>query len=43
VAETERILAGITARTRVLGAGLSGATFEPGNVSPLARLAAALL
>lgn len=39
----ERILRGISARTEVLGAGLSGATFEPGNVTPLARLAAALL
>jgi arginase len=43
VADAERILAGISARTRVLGAGLSGATFEPANVAPLARLAAALL
>ncbi|MBA3735528.1 MAG: arginase family protein [Actinobacteria bacterium] len=42
VAEGERILAGIAARTSVLGAGFTGATFEPGNVPPLARLAAAL-
>ena len=38
----ERILAGIAACTNVLGAGFTGATFEPGNVPPLARLAAAL-
>jgi arginase len=43
VAEVERILSGLPSRTNVLGAGLSGATFEPGNVQPLARLAAALL
>ena len=42
VAEGERILAGIAARTSVLGAGFTGAIFEPGNVPPLARLAAAL-
>jgi arginase family enzyme len=43
ISETERILAGIVGRTKVVGAGLSGATFEPANVSPLARLVAALL
>jgi arginase family enzyme len=43
ISEAERILLGIAAETRVLGAGLSGATFEPANVQPLARLAAALL
>jgi arginase len=42
VAEAERILAQIARRTSVLGAGFTGATFEPGNVPPLARLAAAL-
>ena len=42
VAEAERILAGIAARTKVLGAGFSGASFEPENVTPIARLAAAL-
>ncbi len=42
LADGERILAGIAARTNVLGAGFTGATFEPGNVPPLARLAAAL-
>jgi arginase len=43
LAETERILAELAARTSVLGAGLSGATFEPGNAAALSRLAAALL
>jgi arginase len=38
----ERILRGIQGRRSVLGAGITGATFEPGNVQPLARLAAAL-
>jgi arginase len=42
VAEAERILAGIASRTKVLGAGFSGASFEPENVTPIARLAAAL-
>jgi arginase len=41
--DTERILAAVSAQATVLGAGLSGATFEPGNVQALARLAAALL
>jgi arginase len=40
--QSERILRDIAARTNVLGAGLSGATFEPANVQPLTRLAAAL-
>jgi arginase len=38
----ERILRSIQGSRDVLGAGISGATFEPGNVGPLARLAAAL-
>lgn len=42
VAEAERILRGIAARTKVLGAGFSGASFEARNVEPLSRLAAAL-
>jgi arginase family enzyme len=42
LAHAERILAGIAAGTNVLGAGFTGATFELGNVPPLARLAAAL-
>jgi arginase len=42
LAGVERILAGIAAGTTVLGAGFTGATFEPGNVPPLARLATAL-
>ena len=37
-----RILRGVTAQTRVLGAGFSGLSFEPSNVEPLTRLAAAL-
>lgn len=42
IADAERILRGIAARTKVLGAGFSGASFEPRNVEPLTRLAAAL-
>lgn len=42
VADAERILRGIAGQTRVLGAGFSGASFEPSNVEPLSRLAAAL-
>jgi arginase len=42
VAEAARILEGISARTKVLGAGFSGASFEPRNVEPLSRLASAL-
>ncbi|MDX6386731.1 MAG: arginase [Gaiellaceae bacterium] len=41
LAEAERLLAGVAAETNVLGAGLSAASFEPGNVGPLSRLAAA--
>lgn len=40
--DAERILESIRAQTNVLGAGFSGATFEPANVQPLSRLAAAL-
>ncbi|HXY84843.1 MAG TPA: arginase family protein [Gaiellaceae bacterium] len=40
--ELEGMLADIRGRTNVLGAGLTGLTFEPSNVEPLARLAAAL-
>jgi arginase len=40
--EAERLLGGIAARTSVLGAGLTAASFEPRNVEPLSRLAAAL-
>jgi len=42
VAEAVRLLQGIVAQTKVLGAGFSGASFEPRNVEPLSRLAAAL-
>jgi arginase len=37
-----RILGEIARSTDVLGAGFSGASFEPGNVGPLSRLAGAL-
>jgi arginase len=40
--EAGRILGKIAGSTNVLGAGLSGASFEPGNVKPLARLTTAL-
>jgi arginase len=42
LAEAGRILGEIASRTNVLGAGLTGASFEPGNVGPLSRLAAAV-
>jgi arginase len=41
-ARAEELLAGIAARTNVLGAGLTGASFEPANAAPLAGLASAL-
>jgi len=37
-----RILRGVAAQTKVLGAGFSGLSFEPSNVEPLTGLAAAL-
>jgi arginase family enzyme len=40
--EAERILRGIRERTSVLGAGLTGASFEPGNGGSLSRLVGAL-
>src|SRR5712691_12367431 len=40
--EAERILRELGTRTNVLGAGFTGATFEPANVAPLSRLASAL-
>jgi hypothetical protein len=40
--DAERILVEIANRTPVLGAGFTGAGFEPGNAAPLARLAAAM-
>jgi arginase len=40
--DVERILSGVAGRTQVLGAGFTGLTFEPSNVEPLARFAAAL-
>ncbi len=41
-AEVERILRSVAGRTKVLGAGFTGLTFEPSNIEPLARFAAAL-
>ena len=40
--EAERLLRAVEARTKVLGAGITGATFEPANVQPISRLTAAL-
>jgi arginase len=40
--EAERILGEVAGATNVLGAGLTAATFEPGNVEPLSRLTMAL-
>jgi arginase family enzyme len=40
--EVERILADVAGRTKVLGAGFTGATFEPANVEPLTAFASAL-
>ena len=42
LAELERLLRDVAARTNVLGAGLSGLSFEPSNVEPLTRLTTAL-
>lgn len=40
--DAERLLRGIAGQTKVLGAGFSGASFEPSNVQPIGRLAQAL-
>jgi arginase family enzyme len=42
VDEVEAILRDVSARASVLGAGFTGLSFEPTNVEPLTRLAAAL-
>lgn len=42
LAEAERILSELGGKTNVVGAGLTAATFEAQNVSPLTRLASAL-
>jgi arginase family enzyme len=42
IADVERILAGVQARARVLGAGFSGGSFDAGNVEPLTRFDSAL-
>jgi arginase len=41
VADAERILQGVSSQTNVLGAGITGAGFEPADVAALARLASA--
>jgi len=41
-AEVERVLRDVSGRTKVLGAGFTGLTFEPSNIEPLTRFAAAL-
>jgi arginase len=41
-AEVERILGNLAAKTKVLGAGFSGLSFEPSNIEPVSRFAAAL-
>jgi arginase family enzyme len=40
--ELEQMLTDVRGRTKVLGAGFSGLSFEPSNVEPVARFAAAL-
>ncbi len=42
LAELEGMLRDVAARTNVLGAGLTGLSFEPSNIEPLGRLTAAL-
>jgi len=41
-AEVELILRSVAGRTKVLGGGFTGLTFEPSNIEPLSRFAAAL-
>ena len=41
-AEVERILRAVSGRAKVLGGGFTGLTFEPSNIAPLTRFAAAL-
>jgi arginase len=40
--DVERMLRDVSGRTEVLGAGFTGLTFEPANIEPLTRFAAAL-
>jgi arginase len=42
IAGVERILGQLSGRTKVLGAGFSGLSFEPANTGPLTRFGAAL-
>jgi len=41
-ADVERILRDVSAKTKVLGAGFSGLSFEPANAEPLSRFGVAL-
>ena len=40
--EVERLLRAVEARTKVLGAGFTGLSFEPANIEPLTAFAEAL-
>jgi arginase len=42
LSEAERLLRAVEARTKVLGAGFSGLSFEPSNIQPLTSFAHAL-
>jgi arginase family enzyme len=42
IPEVERVLRAVEARTKVLGAGFTGLSFEPANIQPLAAFASAL-
>jgi arginase len=42
IADVERILGVVSGKTKVLGAGFSGLSFEPANTEPLARFGVAL-
>ena len=42
IPEVERVLRVVEARTKVLGAGFTGLSFEPGNIEPLTVFASAL-
>lgn len=42
LADVERILRDVSGKTKVLGAGFSGLSFEPANIEPLGRFGAAL-
>jgi arginase len=42
IVDVERILGGVSSKTKILGAGFSGLSFEPSNAEPLARFGVAL-